>query len=191
MFKWVDPMTEFGKIAFSFLIGALLMALLIDRCGNKPSGEVIVPQDTTSYSVILPPPKPETVQPAKPVEVIKVVYRDRWREWSGDTIIVRDTIIKSVCDSLMQFRTYELKAGSEKVDITANIKVLGYLDSSRIDWMMNIPEVRMPEPKPSIFIGGFAGKTYGGHLMYQKGKVIYYCSFDNQKEFRMGVAFGF
>lgn len=188
MFKWVDPMTEFGKIALSFMIGALLMALLIDRCGNKPSGEVIVPQDTTSYSVILPPPKPEIVQPAKPIEVIKVVYRDRWREWEKDT----DTIIEAdICDSLMQFRTYELKAGSNKVDITANIKVLGYLDSSRIDWKMNIEEVRIPSPKPYIFIGGFAGQTYGGHVMYQRGKVIYYGSLDNQKEFRMGVAFGF
>lgn len=190
MFKWVDPMTEFGKIAFSFLIGALLMALLIDRCGHKPSGTVLVPQDTTSHSVVLPPPKPEIVHPAKPVEIIKVVYRDRWREWSGDTIIVRDTIIKSVCDSLMQFRTYQLKAGSEKVDITANIKVLGYLDSSRIDWRMNIPEVRIPETK-HVYIGGFAGNTYGGHLMYQRGKVIYYGSFDNKKEVRMGVGFGF
>lgn len=183
-------MTEFGKIALSFMIGALLMALLIDRCVHKPHGTVI-PSDTTSYSAVIPSPNPKSTHPAKPKEVIKVVYRDRWREWNTDTINnnVNDTVKTAICDSLMQFRTYQLKAGSEKVDITADIRVLGYLDSSAIRWKMNIPEVRIPGTK--IFIGGFAGQTYGGHVMYQKNKVIYYGSFDNKKELRVGVAFGF
>lgn len=190
MFRWVDPMSEFGKIALSFMIGALLACLLIDRCGRKPeSGQIIAPRDTSSHSATIPLPEPENVRPAKPIEVIRVVYRDRWREWADapDSITINEG---GICDSLMQFRTYELKAGSERVDITATVKVLGYLDSSRIDWKMNIPEVRVPELR-RIFIGGFAGQTYGGHVMYQKNKVIYYGSFDNKKELRVGVAFGF
>ena len=183
-------MSEFGKLTAAFLIGALLACLLIDRCGRKPeSGEIIAPADTSTHSTTIPTPESVIVRPAQPKEVIRVVYRDRWIEKPPQTTIDSITIHDGVCDSLMQFRTYELKAGSEKVDITATVKVLGYLDSSRIDWKMNIPEVRIPEQK-HIFIGGFAGDTYGGHLMYQRNKIIYYGSFDNRKEVRLGVAFG-
>ena len=187
MFKYVDPMTEFGKMALSFMVGALLMALLIDRCGNKPpSGQIIAPADTSSHSAILPPSEPVIVQPAKPKEIIRVVYRDRWKDWND-----RDTIIEAdICDSLMQFRTYEIKAGSEKVDITASVKVLGYLDSSRIDWKMNIPEVRMPELR-RIFLGGFVGQSFGGHVAYLNNRTMYFIQYDNRKEARAGVAFGF
>lgn len=183
-------MSEFGKIALSFMIGALLACLLIDRCGRKPeSGQIIAPRDTSSHSATIPLPEPENVRPAKPIEVIRVVYRDRWREWADapDSITINEG---GICDSLMQFRTYELKAGSERVDITATVKVLGYLDSSRIDWKMNIPEVRVPELR-RIFIGGFVGKSYGGHVAYLNNRTMYFVQFDNQKEVRAGVAIGF
>lgn len=187
MFKWVDPMTEFGKLFLSFLLGALLVALLFDRCGKKPTaGEILTPADTSSHSEVFAP-EPISVQPAKPDEVVRVVYRDRWREWFPDD---SSTVSSSVCDSLMQFRTYELKTGSEKVDITAHIKVLGYIDSSRIDWKMNIPEVRMP-PLKRIFIGGFVGQSYGGHVAYMNSRTMYFIQYDNRKEVRAGVAVGF
>ncbi len=183
-------MTEFGKIAVSFLIGALLCALLIDRCGRKPeSGEIIAPQDTSSHSATIPAPEPVIVQSAPPKEVIRVVYRDRWKEWA-DTADSNTINEAGICDSLMTFRTYELKAGSEKVDITATVKVLGYLDSSRIDWKMNIPEVRVPELK-RIFIGGFVGQSYGGHVAYLNNRTLYFIQYDNRKEARAGIAVGF
>lgn len=184
-------MSEFGKLTAAFLIGALLACLLIDRCGRKPeSGEIIAPADTSTHSTTIPTPESVIVRPAQPKEVIRVVYRDRWIEKPPQTTIDSITIHDGVCDSLMQFRTYELKAGSEKVDITATVKVLGYLDSSRIDWKMNIPEVRMPELR-RIFIGGFVGQSYGGHVAYLNNRTMYFIQYDNRKEVRAGVAVGF
>ena len=180
---------------FGFFLGGLFIALILDRC-NKKNGHVIVPKDTSSYSAVFPPEIVEeiSIKPATPKEVIKVVYRDRWRDESsaGGAAEPDTTFNKNeICDSLMQFRTYELKAGSEKVDITAQIKVLGYLDSSRIDWKMNIPEVRMPSLK-KVFIGGFVENQdrFGGMAAYVNKRVMYFGTYDNKKEVSLGVAWG-
>lgn len=180
-------MSEFGKLTASFLIGALLTALLIDRCGRTPDGgEIIKPADTSSHSVVVIPQEPVNVEPVPVKEVIRYIYKDRWKEWQ-DSI----SIIPAVCDSLQKFRTYDLKSGNDKVDITATVRVMGYLDSSRIAWKMNIAEVRIPERKDNLFIGGFAGNTWGGHVAYINKRTMYFIQWDNKKEVRAGVAFGF
>lgn len=156
-------------------------ALLTDLHGCGDEKPVFV--DTSTHTVIIDRPVPDTVYIPRDSIIYVTVYKNpyevskllrtrdsllRLLSDNHDSTVFAwvDSVNRDVVDSVLQIREYGVKAGDSLVQIEGTATVLGYLNRMGVTWKHTIPEVRAPKPKWHVYTGlgaSFQAKDVKGY----------------------------